>query len=359
MLRGAVGISAKGMSLIQRSFGNTSDGREATLYVLKNQHGLEVALTNYGATLVSVKMPNRAGDSVDVTAGYDEVAGYEAGRAYFGGTVGRYANRIGKAEFSLNGVTYTLPKNNGPNHLHGGFNKKWWKIASFPQTNQPLIRFSLLSEDREEGYPGNLAAQLTYALNDHNELSMSFEASTDKDTVLNLTNHSYFNLAGRGNILDHVVTIFASHFVPVNRAQIPTGEIWPVENTPFDFRKPTRLGERIDSDDEQIKIGLGYDHTYVLGSASGSRPTLAARASDPKSGRVLEVLTTEPGLQFYTGNHLDASEHGKGKTYTFRSYMCFEAQHFPDSPNQPKFPSTILRKGEKFQSRTIYKFSSG
>src|SRR5579871_460400 len=342
--------------MIQRKFGKISDGREATLYIFKNANGLELAVTDYGATLVWIKAPSRDGEFADVTAGYDDVSGYETGRAYFGATVGRYANRIGNAEFSLNGAKYTLSPNNGPNHLHGDFNKKWWKAGEFAAASPSQIRFHLQSLEADEGYPGNVAVQMTYALNDRNEISMAFEATTNKDTVINLTNHSYFNLAGRGDILDHEVTLFASRFVPVNATQIPTGEIRSVENTPFDFRKRTRVGDRIDSDYEQIKIGLGYDHTCVLDDGDSSKPKLAARAMDPKSGRVLEVLTTEPGIHLYTGNHLDGSEHGRGKTYNFRNFMCLEAQHFADSPNQPSFPSTVLRKGEKFQSQTIYRF---
>jgi aldose 1-epimerase len=346
-------------AMIQHSFGKTSDGSEATLYTLKNKNGLEAAITNYGATLVSVKAPDRSGNFADLTAGYDDVLGYESGRSYFGGTVGRYANRIGNAEFTLNGVKYTLAKNNGPNHLHGGFNKKWWAAEEVSKTQTLALRLSLLSADGDEGYPGNLTIHVTYALNDANELSISFEAATDEDTVLNLTNHSYFNLAGAGSILDHEVALLANHFLPVNPVQIPTGEIRSVQNTPFDFRRQRRVGDRIDSSDEQIKIGLGYDHTYLLdNTGGGSQPTLAARAVENKSGRTMEVLTTQPGLQFYTGNHLDGSEHGKGKTYTSRTFMCFEAQHFPDSPNQPGFPSTVLRKGDTFYQHTIYRFSA-
>jgi aldose 1-epimerase len=342
----------------KQSFGKTSDGTEATLYALKNKNGVEAAITNYGATLVSVKVPDRAGSFADITAGYDDVSGYESGRAYFGGTVGRFANRIGNAEFTLNGVKYTLAKNNGPNHLHGGFNKKWWTAEDVSTGEAQALRLSVVSPDGDEGYPGNLMVQVTYALDDANELSISFEAATDKDTIVNLTNHSYFNLASAGNILDHEVMLNAASFIPVNDTQIPTGEIRSIEGTPFDFRKQTRVGERIDSADDQIKIAIGYDHTYVLDTQAGNQPALAARAVDPKSGRTMDVLTTQPGLQFYTGNHLDGTQNGKGKTYAFRTFMCFEAQHFPDSPNQPNFPSTILRKGETFSAQTIYRFSA-
>ena len=344
--------------MMRKPFGKTSDGSEAALYILKNKNGVEAAVTNFGATIVSLKVPDRAGKFVDVTAGYDDVPGYEAGRSYFGGTVGRYANRIGGAEFMLNGVKYALAKNNGQNHLHGGFNKKWWKAEDVSASDEPRLNLSVVSPDGDEGYPGNLAVQVTYALNDRNELSISFEALADKDTIVNLTNHSYFNLAGSGNILDHQVTLYASRFVAANPMQIPTGELREVAGTPFDFRKAARVGERIDSDYEQIKIGWGYDHTFVLDNTGATQPALAVRAVEPTSGRVLEVLTTEPGVQFYTGNHLDGKEYGKGKQYSFRTYMCFEAQHFPDSPNQPNFPSTVLRKGETFRSQTIYRFST-
>ena len=344
----------------KRHFGKTADGTPADLYVLVNSEGVEACVTNYGATLVSLKAPDRHGNFADLTAGYDDVAGYETGRSYFGGTVGRYANRIAGGEFSLNSVKYSLAKNNGPNHLHGGnngFNKRWWAAEDVSTPQEPRLRLRYLSKDGEEGYPGNLSVAVKYGLTEANELRIDFEATTDKDTVLNLTNHSYFNLAAAGDILGHEVTLFADAFIPVDATQIPTGEIRAVGGTPFDFRRPAAIGARIGEDVEQLRIGLGYDHTYVLNKSGEGALSCAARAVESKTGRVLEVFTTEPGVQFYTGNHLDGSSHGKGKTYTFRTYVCFEAQHFPDSPNHPNFPTTVLHPGETRRSQTIYKLS--
>jgi aldose 1-epimerase len=347
----------------KQPFGKTADGMPADLYILGNKNGLEVCITNYGATIVSIKTPDRDGKSADITAGYDDVAGYETGRSYFGGTVGRFANRIAHGKFTLDGTKYQLAKNNGPNHLHGGdrgFNKRWWATEDVSAAGQSRLRMRYLSKDGEEGYPGNLNVAVEYALTDENQLKVDFQASTDKDTILNLTNHSYFNLAAAGDILGHEVTLFASQFIPVDATQIPTGEIRPVEGTPFDFRKQTPIGARIGANDEQMKIGLGYDHTYVLdkgpGDGSERRPIFAARAVEPKSGRMIEISTTEPGVQFYTGNHLDGSSSGKGRTYAYRTGFCLEVQHFPDSPNQPSFPTTVVRPGETRRSQTVYRF---
>ena len=350
--KGGVAMIAK------RSFGKTSDGKEAHLFLLINSEGVEAQITDYGATLVALKTPDRHGNLADITAGYDNVAGYEAGKSFFGGTVGRYANRIANGEFTLNGVKYRLEKNNGPNHLHGGFNKRWWTAEDVSSPQEPRLRLRYLSKDGEEGYPGNVNVTVEYALTEANELKMDFEAITDKDTILNLTNHSYFNLAAAGDCLAHELTVLASHYLPVDATQIPTGEIRSVAGTPFDFLQPHAIGERIDKDDEQLKIGLGYDHCYVLDKGSGTAPALAARAHDPKSGRILEVATTEPGMQLYTGNHLDGSSRGKGKTYAARTYFCLEVQHFPDSPNHPNFPTTVLRAGERHQAGTVYRFSA-
>lgn len=345
----------------KRSFGKTADGTEAQLFVLINSEGVEAHVTNYGATLVSLKTPDRRGNLADITTGYDNVAGYEAGTSYFGGTVGRYANRIARGEFTLNGTKYTLAKNNGQNHLHGGptgFNKRWWSAEDISTPQEPRLRLRYHSQDGEEGYPGNLKVTVEYALTEANELKLDFEATTDKETVVNLTNHSYFNLAASGDILSHEATLFSDYFIPVDATQIPTGEIRSLDGTPFDFRKPHTIGERIDSPDEQLKIGLGYDHCYVLDHAGSSGAMLAARAHDPKFGRILEVSTTEPGIQFYTGNHLDGKSQGKGRTYAFRTYFCLEVQHFPDSPNHPNFPTTALRPGETRRAHTVYKFSA-
>ncbi|HKQ85403.1 MAG TPA: aldose epimerase family protein [Candidatus Acidoferrales bacterium] len=347
--------------IAKRSFGKTADGKEAHLFLLINSEGVEAQVTDYGATLVALKTPDRHGSLADITAGYDNVAGYEAGRSYFGGTVGRYANRIAHGEFTLNGVKYTLAKNNGPNHLHGGpngFNKRWWSAEDISTPQEPRLRLRYVSRDGEEGYPGNVNVTVEYALTEANELKLDFEASTDKETILNLTNHSYFNLAAAGDILGHELTIFGSYFLPVDATQIPTGEIRSAAGSPFDFLRPHAIGERIGEDDEQLKIGLGYDHCYVLDKGAATGPALAARAHNPKSGRILEVATTEPGMQLYTGNHLDGSSHGKGKTYTPRTYFCLEVQHFPDSPNHPNFPTTVLRPGETRRAHTVYKFSA-
>ena len=345
----------------KRPFGKTLDGTEADLYFLINSEGTEVCVTNFGATLVSVKVPDRHGNFADVTAGFDDAAGYETGRTYFGGTVGRYANRIARGEFTLNGTKYSLSKNNGPNSLHGGahgFNKKWWTAEDVSTPQEPRLRLRYVSKDGEEGYPGNLSVTVDYALTEANELKIVSEATTDKDTVVNLTNHSYFNLAAEGDILGNEVMLVASYFIPVDPTQIPTGEIRTVDGSPFDFRKPAVIRDRIGGADEQLKIGMGYDHTFAIDHSGASGPTLAARAVEPKSGRILEVFTTEPGVQFYTGNHLDGTAHGKGKTYSFRTYCCFESQHFPDSPNHPNFPTTVLKPGEVRQAETIYKFSA-
>jgi aldose 1-epimerase len=302
-------------------------------------------------------MPDRSGDMGDVVAGFDNLDGYLKPPPYFGAIIGRYGNRIGKGRFSLDGVEYTLAKNDGENHLHGGirgFDKRVWSVTtSSPQS----LELQYLSKDGEEGYPGNLSAIVAYTLTDANELKIDYSATTDKDTVVNLTNHSYFNLAGAGDILGHEVVINADRFTPVDKGLIPTGELRSVAGTPFDFRTPKTIGQRIEQKDEQLLLGHGYDHNWVL-NRSGSGLAMAARVTDFKSGRVMEVLTTEPGLQFYTGNFLDGTLQGKGKVYARRSAFCMETQHFPDSPNKPNFPSTILKPGEKYQTTTVYRFSA-
>jgi len=332
------------------------------LYTLSNRGGMKVSITNYGGRVVSVLVPDRHGNFADVVLGFDNLEGYLGSNPFFGALVGRYANRIGKARFKLNGVEYKLEQNDGPNTLHGGsngFDKKAW-TAKESSKNPPALELTYVSPDGEEGYPGKLTARVLYTLTDTNELKVDYTATTDKDTVLNLTNHSYFNLAGEGSgdILRHVMMINADRFTPVDATLIPTGELRKVEGTPFDFRKPRAIGERIDSNDEQIKFGQGYDHNFVL-SRIGHGLTIAARVTEPESGRVLEVLTTQPGMQFYTGNFLDGSVHGKGgKAYVHRSAFCLETQHFPDSPNQPKFPSTVLKPGQTYHETTIFKFST-
>jgi aldose 1-epimerase len=338
---------------------------QVDLYRLTNKNGVEAAITNYGGAIVSLKVPDRHGTLEDVVLGYDSVEGYVADKVYFGAIVGRYGNRIARAQFTLDGKTYTLAKNNGENTLHGGikgFNKAVWSAKEISAKDGQALELTYLSKDGEEGFPGNLQVRVVYTLTDANELKIEYSATTDKKTVVNLTNHAYFNLLGvglgSGDVLGHVLMIEADKFTPVDATLIPTGELRSVEGTPFDFRKPTKIGERIDSNDEQIKLGGGYDHNFVLRRKAGDPISLAARVVEPASGRILDVWTTEPGVQLYTGNFLDGSVHGKGEVaYPKRSAFCLETQHFPDSPNQPKFPSTELKPGERYQTTTIYKFS--
>jgi aldose 1-epimerase len=354
--------AAGNAKMTQQEFGKTSDGKVARLYTLTNQHGMQVSITDFGGTVVSIKVPDRQGNFADVTHGYDDVAGYAGGKAYFGATIGRYGNRIGHAEFTLDGKKYTLAKNDGDNTLHGGllgFNKVFWDAKDVTGNGPASLQLDYLSKDGEEGFPGNLRARVVFTLTDANELKIAYSATTDKKTVLNLTNHTYFNLAAGGTILDEELTLAADKFTPVDQGLIPTGELRPVAGTAFDFRKPTAIGLRIGNDEEQLKFGHGYDHNWVLDSKGSARPTLAATVFDRKSGRKLEVWTTEPGIQFYTGNFLDGSIHGKGGTsYVLRSALCLETQHFPDSPNHPSFPTTELLPGAKFTSETIFRFST-
>lgn len=349
--------------LKKAAFGKTRDGQPADLYTLTNASGMEVAITNYGGTVVSIKVPDRSGKFADVVLGFDNFEGYLNNTPFFGVLVGRYGNRIAKARFTLDGHEYHLAANDNGNSLHGGlkgFDKHAWKARDASTKKIPAVELTYLSKDGEEGYPGNLSATVTYSLTPKNELRIDYAATTDKTTVLNLTNHSYFNLAGQGegDALSHVVMIHAESFTPVDATLIPTGELQSVAGTPLDFRKPTAIGARIDAADPQIKFGRGYDHNFVLNRKDGGL-ILAARVTEPSSGRVLEVLTTQPGLQFYTGNFLDGTIHGKaGKVYPRRSAFCMETQHFPDSPNQPQFPTTALKPGEHFQSTTVFRFST-
>jgi aldose 1-epimerase len=353
---------AEATSKMQKEdFGKTQDGRPVELYVLTNQHGMEARITNFGATLVSLKVPDKSGKSGDVVLGYDNLSGYENGKAYFGATVGRYGNRIAHAKFTLDGVTYTLPKNDGDNHLHGVFNKVLWTARDVSTSAGQSLEMSYLSKDGEEGFPGNLSVKVTFTVPaGENALRIDYMATTDKDTVLNLTHHSYFNLSGQGNgnILNELLTLHASRFTPVDATLIPTGELRPVKGTPFDFTTATAIGARIDQDNEQLKIAKGYDHNFVLDRKKpGLEP--AAEVYDPQSGRVMTVSTTEPGIQFYTGNFLDGTITGKdGKTYEHRGALCLETQHFPDSPNHPDFPTTELKPNQTFRSATVYKFST-
>ncbi len=361
-------LSSQGMrgTIRKQSFGKTASGEAVDLYTLANKKGMEVGITNFGATVVSLKVPDKSGKSADIVLGFDTLEGYEGGKAYFGATVGRYGNRIGGGTFSIDGKTYTLPKNNGNNTLHGGtvgFDKKVWKARELPSKDGGSLELSYLSADGEEGFPGNLTAKVTFTLPaDRNELKIDYSATTDKATVVNLTNHSYFNLAGEGNgdILDHVLTLNAKQFTPVDKGLIPTGELASVAGTPMDFTSPTAIGKRINDNYEQLVFGKGYDHNWVIARAAGEKGlTLAAEAYDAKSGRKLEVLTTEPGVQFYTGNFLDGSAKGKGgKAYGLRAALCLETQHFPDSPNHPDFPSTLLKPNSAMHSQTVFRFSA-
>jgi aldose 1-epimerase len=346
-------------------FGKTKDGATVYRYVLTNNKNLEAVVISYGASLVSVKTPDRNGKIADVVFGYDDLDGYEQDKAYIGATVGRFANRIVGGEFVLDGTTFHIPKNNGPNTLHGGtigFNKRVWTGLDRSRADAEVLELSYTSPDGEQGFPGTLKVTVAYTLPaDKNELRIDYSATTDQDTVLNLTNHSYFNLSGdpTQQILNHQILIRGQKFVPVNASLIPTGELRPVAGTPFDFTKATAIGARIDQDNEQLKFGMGYDQTWVLEANGKSGPQLAAEAFEPVSGRVLEVLTTQPGVQFYTGNSLDGTARGKGgQLYARRTAFCLETQHFPDSPNQPNFPSTELKPGETFQSTTILRFST-
>jgi len=359
-----LGATPKSGSTEKKPFGKTPDGQPIDLYVLTNKNGVEAAITNYGGAVVSLKVPDRNGKFADVVLGYDSLDGYVNDKSYFGAIVGRYGNRIGHAQFSLDGKTYTLAKNNGENSLHGGikgFNKAVWAAKELPVKNGQSLELTYLSKDGEEGFPGNLHVRVVYTLTDSNELKIEYSATTDKKTVVNLTNHTYFNLAGpgSGDILGHQLVIEADKFTPVDASLIPTGEFRDVQGTPLDFRKATAIGARIDQDDEQLKLGHGYDHNFVLRRAAGAPISLAARVAEPNTGRVLEVWTTEPGVQFYTGNFLDGTARGKGGlTYARRSAFCLETQHFPDSPNQPKFPSVVLNPGEKYSTTTTYKFTT-
>jgi aldose 1-epimerase len=348
-------------SIAKESFGRTPEGRKVDLYTLRNASGMQATIINYGGVVVSLNVPGGPDAPVDVVSGCPDLDGYLTESPHFGAIIGRYGNRIARATFSLNGIRYLLAKNNGDNSLHGGrkgFDKVLWDARDASAGGVHSLELTYLSKDGEEGFPGNLAAKVTYTVTPDNEFRIDYHAVTDQDTVVNLTNHSYFNLAGQGNgdVLGHEVMIDADRFTPVDAGLIPTGQLQPVAGTVFDFRKPVAIGSRIATDDEQLKLGAGYDHNFVLNHDQGSLG-LAAMVSEPRSGRVLEVLTTEPGVQFYTGNHLRASVRGKaGKTYQPRFAFCLETQHFPDSPNQSAFPSTVLKPGEEFSSTTVYRF---
>jgi aldose 1-epimerase len=345
----------------KQPFGKTADGTPVDLYTLTNSKGVRVAITNYGGIVVSLFTPDRNGNPGDIVLGFERLEDYLKGHPYFGAIIGRYGNRIAKGRFTLDGVEYKLAQNNGENHLHGGlvgFDKKVWKARDFVDAEGQHLELRYTSPDGEEGYPGNLDVTVTYSLNEQNQLRIDYVATTDKPTVVNLTNHSYFNLAGEGDILGHLLRLNADYFTPVDAGLIPTGELRPVKGTPFDFTEPTPIGARIEQDDEQLRYGRGYDHNFVLRGGGGSLAE-AAEVYEPKTGRVLRVLTTEPGVQFYTGNFLDGTLRGKyGRVYHRRTGFCLETQHFPDSPNKPHFPTTVLRPGQTYRSTTIYEFSA-
>ena len=341
-------------------FGTLPDGRPVELYSLENEKGTRVSLTTYGAAVVSIIVPDKNGEWGDIALGFDSLEGYlNPGNPFFGSTIGRYANRIARGRFTLNGKQYSLAVNNGVNHLHGGpggFDKVLW-------TAQPIdsamarVTMAYFSPDGEEGYPGTMKVSVQFTLTDNDEFEIRYRAECDTDTVVNLTNHTYFNLECRGDVLGHVLQLDAPSFTPIDETSIPTGVIADVSGTPFDFTRPKTIGQDIDrTDDIQIKNGCGYDHNFVL--ASGEALRKVATVVSPVSGRQLQVLTTEPGIQFYSGNFLDGSLTGKqGTVYAVRNGFCLETQHFPDSPNRPEFPSTILKAGETFTSTTVYRFT--
>ena len=348
----------KGQSIMdvkKEPFGVLPDGTAVELYTLTNEKSLKARLTTYGATLVSLEVPDRNGTPGDISLGYDSLDGYLKVSPYFGAIVGRYGNRIAKGRFILDGIEYRLANNNGVNHLHGGikgFDKVVWTAEPVNETDAVGVRFSYLSKDGEEGYPGNLKVVATYSLTNDNELRIAYEAETDKATPVNLTHHSYFNLAGQGDILGHELTLYADKYTPVDEGLIPTGEVLDVKGTPMDFTAPAAIGSRI------AQVKGGYDHNYVLRSGGGTL-ALAAGVYEPVTGRLMEISTTEPGIQFYSGNFLDGTITGKGgHVYPLHGGFCLETQHFPDSPNHPNFPSAILEPGRKLTSLTVHKFST-
>ena len=344
-------------------FGQFPDGRPVELFTLTNTHGIEVRAMTYGATITSIRTADRSGTRADIVLGFDSLSGYVAGSPYFGAVVGRYANRIAGGRFTLDGATYQLARNNGPNSLHGGvrgFDKVLWRAEPFHETHAAGVVFRYVSPDGEEGFPGTVSLAVSYTLTDDNELIIDYTASTDKATPLNLSQHTYWNLhgEGQGDILDHVLTLDASAFTPVDSTLIPTGQVAAVGGTPFDFRQGIVIGAHINDPHTQLRFGRGYDHNWVIDRAGGASLAHAARLEDPTTGRVLDIRTTEPGIQFYSGNFLDGTIRGKnGQVYGHRTGLCLETQHFPDSPNHANFPTTILRPGARYESRTVVAFS--
>jgi aldose 1-epimerase len=350
------------MKFDQKPFGKV-DGKDVFLYTLANDTGMTMSVTNYGGIVTSFFAPDRGGKMEDIVLGYDNVEGYVKNNPFFGAIIGRYGNRIGKARFSLGNKEFTLPVNDGPNCLHGGkgFDKVVWAGREANRNDAIGIEFTYVSKDGDQGFPGNLSATVIYWLTDKNEFTVEYAATTDRETVVNMTQHNYWNLSGEnsGDILSHELAIFADRYTPVDAVLIPTGELAPVKGTPMDFTRPQTVGARIGADFEQLKLGIGYDHNWVLNRKSADAMEPAALLVDGKSGRRMEVFTTEPGMQFYSGNHLDGSIIGKkGKPYAKRNGLCLETQHYPDSPNIPTFPTTTLKPGQKYKSMTTYKFSA-
>lgn len=364
IMAAATMLHAATPSITSKPFGTAPGGQKVLLYTLTNAKGATATISNYGGTVTSLTMPDRNGVYGDIVLGYNSLAKYVKDSPYFGCLVGRYGNRIAKGKFSLDGQNYQLATNNIGNALHGGlkgFDKVVWDATPKVTAQGPSIMLTYTSKDGEEGYPGTLKVTATYTLTNKNELKLVYRATTDKDTVVNLTHHSYFNLAGQGNgtILDHVLTLNSSRYTPVDKTLIPTGKVASVKGTPLDFRKPTVIGARINENNEQLKFGGGYDHNWVADKLLPGSLTVVAKVEDPKSGRVMEVLSTEPAVQFYSGNFLDGTLKGKGgKVYVHRGGFCLEPQHYPDSPNHANFPSTELKPGQTYKNIIVYRFST-
>ena len=350
----------EGLQFEETAYGILPDSTPVQLFTLRNEQGVEATITNYGATLLTLLVPDKEGRLEDMVLGHDSLAAYLNDRSFFGSTVGRYANRIAEGKFSLDGQEYELAVNSGMHHLHGGnkaFDNSIWEAEEYRTAEEVGVKLHYLSKDMEEGYPGNLSVEVIYSLNNENELKIEYKATTDKKTIVNLTNHSYFNLSGdaKRDVLDHQLMINAKHFIPVGETLIPDGELREVAGTPFDFREPTAIGKNIEADNQQLRYGSGFDHSWVLGKKG--EMSLGATVYEPGSGRFMEMFTTEPGVQLYTANHLNGKVGKKGAIYQNRYALCLETQHFPDSPNQPEFPSVVLNPGETYHSATSYKFS--
>ena len=354
------------LTIERQPFGTLSDGRPAELFTLRNAKGSSVKITNFGGTITSIVVGDRSGRYADVTLGFDKLAPYLENKPFFGSIIGRFGNRIAGAAYELDGQSFGLTPNDGPNSLHGGpggFHKKLWSARELMLDGQVALELTTISPDGEEGLGGNLAVHVTYSLSCENELRIDYRATCDKSTVINLTNHAYFNLkgpaaGGPGGIVDHKLTLAADAFTPTDAASIPTGEIRPVEGTVMDFRTPRPIGPRINDPDEQLVFGKGYDHNWIVRGGGQGELVLAARLEEPVSGRVMEVLTTEPGIQFYSGNFLEGVRGKGGQVYHSRDGLCLETQHYPDSPHHPHFPSTVLRPGQEYRSTTVYKFAT-